>query len=258
MNWFNPNPDCGCCDGCSCDLLYTTCRLHWWCTEAFAARIRDVDTDTIVSTVLHGIIYKPVIGHTYRLELQCENGGVWTNGPEELIPSYTESTCNCCTESKPDYLVASGFTGCCTELNGTWADLVDSGSCNYVQTKTLTVSSTPCATGYCFTNSLTLAGITDPYFWHVTQASVRVIMPTTGTSPIRAELDISLDGYRLRAGVCSFQFFPGVGYVYEGACDISGAITNTVIDDEINIFGNPPFAICGGTAGTVSLYTVAL
>jgi len=218
-------------------------------------RVRDVDTDTIVSTSSFGSVYKPTSGHTYRMELCCsgvEDCDTWTDGGEVTIPEYTAGTCECCDEVKPDYVTISGFSGCCDSLNGTWTFPPTPSFCGYNSNKSITIDPSPCTSGFCLTN--VLSGTT--YYWHPDFASVNVQVPTGAGGTVVITCSVGFAGYRV-AGSCGQGASAGVDYVYHASCDSAGEATYNSNNDSVVISGNPAFSFCGGgTGGTVSLFMV--
>lgn len=252
--WFGPGNPCNCCDEtCPCELNYVGCVLYWWCTALSLVRIRDVDTDTIVATGLHGTILEPTIGHTYRIELCCggEDCTTWVNGNEQTISSYSSDQCYCCDNIKPDYVVLSGFTGCCTALNGTWV-LTESTPCGFGKVITLTVSATPCDSGACLTT--TYAGET--YQHHTKVASVTVTLPSTTSGSITITASVGLETWRRRFGFCALvSSLNAAAFHYTAPCDVIGEATLSSYSETVAESDTPVFC-CDSTPGTANVYMV--
>lgn len=256
MNWFGPPPDdCGCCsDTCPCELNYVSCLLYWWCTSLALVRIRDVDTDTIVATGPHGTILEPTVGHTYRIELCCSGEGCtdWVNGGEQTITSYTSDQCYCCDNNKPDYVVLSGFTGCCVDLNGTWV-LTAFSTCGYNKLENLTISATPCDSGACLTTTF----VSETYHHHARIASVTVTLPSATSGDVTIIASVGLNTYRRRFGFCALvSSLNEAEFQYTAPCDAMGTATLTSYSETIAESDVPVFC-CDSTPGAASIFMVA-
>lgn len=186
--------------------------------------------------------FKPQAGFTYTatVTLDCGSDTI-TSEFEITIPNPANTACNCCTERTPDYATLSGLVSCCAWANGTYA-LDPVGSCVYEyssstagELQTDPGAGAGCSAGYCGTFTI---GSDTWYLWP-RGIVITVTMPGV-TGLVTITLIIQFYGYRLRAGVCTYQRAPTVTYTFQRSCDTGEATLLTTSFSDINNCGTPP------------------
>lgn len=242
MAWFGPtNADCNCCGECVCTFsggfAYDDAGLGSVCLLQFAVGAFCAGTDVenaditidievngspvsggpVYDSVFNGFIWekwKPTAGDVYTADvtLDCGGGNTYTQSYSFTIPTPANTSCVCCTELTPDYLVISGGADCCDMANGTWALSSAGGTCaagtrnyEYVDNDIFSAPSSPCGGGECFSDFDAGTGRTY-YFWR-RGINLRVTMPASA-GPDNITIAVSYV-YRV--------------YVFFGGCTLSSS-----------------------------------
>lgn len=255
MGWFGPaSGDCSCCN-CSCSfngrfvyedagLLGSVCLLQFAVGDLTYSSCAPIDIETANITIvlkrntititdplfydpLNNLIYwekwKPTAGDVYTADvtLDCGGGETFTQSYSFTIPTPANTSCVCCTEQIPDYLVISA-SGCCDMVNGTWALTLAGGTCaagtrtyEYVDNDIFAAPASPCS-GACYS----IADGSDVYYFYRRGIRLEVVLPATaGPDNVTIKLNNIYWTYRLRGGVCSlFSSSFSVPYTYTTSC----------------------------------------
>tara|TARA_R110000868_G_scaffold184392_2_gene425923 strand:- start:240 stop:1004 length:765 start_codon:yes stop_codon:yes gene_type:complete len=194
-------------------------------------------TDPLIYNTSLGIIYwdkwKPTADDVYTADvtLNCIGGGTYTQSYSYTIPNPANTTCVCCTELTPDYLVISGGTGCCAMANGTWALSATGGSCafgtkgyGYTDNDIYGAPGSPCGGGECY--SVVDGGSGRTYYFWKRGIQIAVTMPPTA-GPDNITITVSCV-YRVYYGSCtSYSSTVTATYTYTLTCSGGNAGTGS-------------------------------
>ena len=261
FGWLGSGFDCTC--GCSfvggfayndsgllgsvCLLQFAVGNLQSGCT---VINVEDADitialevngtpiTDSLIYDTTNNVIYwdkwKPTAGDVYTADVTLDCGTeTFTKSYTYTIPTPSNTSCVCCTEQVPDYLVVTGGAGCCNMANGTWALSLGGGTCaagtrnyTYSDPDVFGAPSVPCS-GACF--SAFDSGTGRTYYFYRRGITFTVTMPpTAGPDNITITITITYRVYYDNGGGCtSFTSAAGVTHSYTLTCSGGNAGTGS-------------------------------